>query len=69
MRNIQNQIDTKYSQLNAIYLHVHELLQQGKSVDSWLEMYYRLADELEMLHEGKNQPRVVQIFIEDIYLN
>ena len=55
--------------MNAIYLHVHELRQQGESADLWLEMYYRLADELEMLYEGKNQPRVVQIFIEDIYLN
>lgn len=68
MKNIQHQIDTKYSQMNAIYLHIHELFKQGESTESWLAEYYKLEDELEELHNTK-ATGVVQIFIEDIYLN
>jgi hypothetical protein len=71
MRNINNEIQMKYTQLQVIHTHACELLIQDKleEMKYWVSIWEDLVAEVETLILIRDTTRVVQITIQDIYLN
>lgn len=71
MRNINNEIQMKYTQLQVIHTHACELLIQDKldEVEYWVSIWEDLVAEVETLILIRDTTRVVQISIQDVYLN
>jgi hypothetical protein len=71
MRNINNEIQMKYTQLQVIHTHACELLIQDKleEMKYWVSIWEDLVAEVETLILIRDTTRVVQISIQDMYLN
>jgi hypothetical protein len=71
MRNINNEIEMKYSQMAAIHIFASDLLSENKleQAKQWIEMWENILHEIEVLTLIKRNTSVVEILIEDIYLN
>jgi hypothetical protein len=71
MRNINNEIEMKYSQMAAIHIMASELLSENKieQANQWIEMWEDILHDIEVLTMIKRNTSVVEILIEDIYLN
>lgn len=65
MKNINNEITTKYSQLKAIHAHACELLEQDKTdeVKYWVSIWEDLVAEVEALILIRDTTSIVQISI------
>jgi hypothetical protein len=71
MRNINNEIEMKYSQMAAIHIMASELLSENKieQANQWIVMWEDILHDIEVLTMIKRNTSVVEIMIEDIYLN
>jgi hypothetical protein len=71
MRNINNEIEMKYSQMAAIHIMASELLSENKleQANQWIAMWEDILHDIEVLTMIKRNTSVVEIMIEDIYLN
>ena len=71
MRNINNEIQMKYTQLQVIHTHACELLIQDKfdEMKYWVSIWEDLVAEVETLILIRDTTMVVQITIQDVYLN
>jgi uncharacterized protein YmfQ (DUF2313 family) len=71
MRNINNEIEMKYTQMAAIHIMASELLSENKieQANQWIEMWEDILHDIEVLTMIKRNTSVVEILIEDIYLN
>jgi hypothetical protein len=71
MRNINNEIEMKYSQMAAIHIMASELLSENKieQANQWIAMWEDILHDIEVLTLIKRNTSVVEILIEDIYLN
>ena len=71
MRNINNEIEMKYTQMAAIHIFASDLLSGNKleQTKQWIEMWENILHEIEVLTLIKRNTSVVEIMIEDIYLN
>jgi hypothetical protein len=71
MRNINNEIEMKYSQMASIHVYASELLSENKieEANRWIEMWEDILHDIEVLTMIKRNTSVVEILIEDIYLN
>jgi len=71
MRNINNEIQMKYTQLQVIHTYACELLIQDKleEMKYWVSIWEDLVAEVETLILIRDTTRVVQITIQDVYLN
>ena len=71
MRNINNEIQMKYTQLQVIHTHACELLIQDQleEMKYWVSIWEDLVAEVETLILIRDTTRVVQISIQDVYLN
>jgi hypothetical protein len=71
MRNINNEIEMKYSQMASIHVYASELLSENKieEANQWIAMWEDILHDIEVLTMIKRNTSVVEILIEDIYLN
>ena len=71
MRNINNEIEMKYTQMAAIHIMASELLSENKieQANQWIDMWEDILHDIEVLTMIKRNTSVVEILIEDIYLN
>jgi hypothetical protein len=71
MRNINNEIEMKYSQMAAIHIMASDLLSENKieQANQWIAMWEDILHDIEVLTLIKRNTSVVEIMIEDIYLN
>lgn len=71
MRNINNEIEMKYTQMAAIHIMASELLSENKieQANQWIAMWEDILHDIEVLTLIKRNTSVVEIMIEDIYLN
>jgi hypothetical protein len=71
MRNINNEIEMKYTQMAAIHIMASELLSENKieQANQWIAMWEDILHDIEVLTMIKRNTSVVEILIEDIYLN
>jgi hypothetical protein len=71
MRNINKEIEMKYSQMASIHVYASELLSENKieEANRWIEMWEDILHDIEVLTMIKRNTSVVEILIEDIYLN
>ncbi len=71
MRNINNEIEMKYSQMAAIHIMASDLLSENKleAAMKWIEIWEDILHDIEVLTMIKRNTSVVEILIEDIYLN
>jgi hypothetical protein len=71
MRNINNEIEMKYSQMASIHVYASELLSENKieEANRWIDMWEDILHDIEVLTMIKRNTSVVEILIEDIYLN
>ena len=71
MRNINNEIEMKYSQMAAIHIFASDLLSENKieQANQWIAMWEDILHDIEVLTMIKRNTSVVEILIEDIYLN
>jgi hypothetical protein len=71
MRNINNEIEMKYTQMAAIHIFASELLSENKieQANQWIAMWEDILHDIEVLTMIKRNTSVVEILIEDIYLN
>lgn len=65
MKNINNEITTKFSQLTAIHTHACKLLEQDKTdeVKYWVSIWEDLVAEVEALILIRDTTSIVQISI------
>lgn len=65
MKNINNEIQMKYSQLKAIHVHACELLEQDKTdeLKYWVSVWEDLVAEVETLILIRDTTSIVQISI------
>jgi hypothetical protein len=71
MRNINNEIEMKYSQMAAIHIMASDLLSENKleQAKQWIAMWEDILHDIEVLTMIKRNTSVVEILIEDIFLN
>lgn len=71
MRNINNEIEMKYTQMAAIHIMASELLSENKieQANQWIAIWEDILHDIEVLTMIKRNTSVVEIMIEDIYLN
>ena len=71
MRNINNEIEMKYTQMAAIHIMASDLLSENKieQANQWIAMWEDILHDIEVLTLIKRNTSVVEIMIEDIYLN
>ena len=71
MRNINNEIEMKYTQMAAIHIMASDLLSENKleAAMKWIEIWEDILHDIEVLTMIKRNTSVVEIMIEDIYLN
>jgi hypothetical protein len=71
MRNINNEIEMKYSQMASIHVYASELLAKDELEEAkiWIAMWEDILHDIEVLTLIKRNTSVVEIMIEDIYLN
>jgi hypothetical protein len=71
MRDINKEIEMKYSQMASIHVYASELLSENKieEANRWIEMWEDILHDIEVLTMIKRNTSVVEILIEDIYLN
>jgi hypothetical protein len=71
MRNINKEIEMKYSQMASIHVYASELLSKNKieEANQWIAMWEDILHDIEVLTMIKRNTSVVEILIEDIYLN
>ena len=71
MRNINNEIEMKYTQMAAIHIFASDLLSENKieQANQWIAMWEDILHDIEVLTMIKRNTSVVEIMIEDIYLN
>jgi len=71
MRNINKEIEMKYTQMAAIHIMASDLLSENKieQANQWIAMWEDILHDIEVLTMIKRNTSVVEILIEDIYLN
>ena len=71
MRNINKEIEMKYSQIDAIHIHAFDLLSEGKleAAKLWMDIWDDILNDIELLTLIKQNISIVQIKIDEIYLN
>jgi hypothetical protein len=71
MKNINNEIEMKYTQMAAIHVYTSDLLSENKIEEAkkWIKIWEDLLHDIEVLTMIKRNTSVVEILIEDIYLN
>ena len=71
MRNINNESEMKYTQMAAIHIFASDLLSENKleQANQWIAMWEDILHDIEVLTMIKRNTSVVEIMIEDIYLN
>ena len=71
MRNINNEIEMKHTQMRAIHILASDLLSEGKLEHAmkWIEMWEDILRDMEILKLVKENTSIVQISIQDVCLN
>ena len=71
MRNINKEIEMNDSQMASIHVYASELLSENKieEANQWIAMWEDILHDIEVLTMIKRNTSVVEILIEDIYLN
>jgi hypothetical protein len=71
MRNINNEIEMKHTQMRAIHIFASDLLSEGKleAAMKWIEMWEDILRDVEILKLVKENTSIVQISIQDVCLN
>jgi hypothetical protein len=71
MRNINNEIEMKHTQMRAIHIFASDLLSEGKleAAMKWIEMWEDILHDVEILKLVKENTSIVQISIQDVCLN
>jgi hypothetical protein len=71
MRNINNEIEMKHTQMAAIHIFASDLLSEGKLEHAmeWIKMWEDILHDVEILKLIKENTSVVQISIVPFCLN